>query len=123
WRSLLKAGALLAFGSDAPVEPLEPLAGIYSAVCRKNPDEKEIWYPSQAVTATEAVRAYTVAPAILSGDENKRGTLAPRKLADFVVLSENPFKVSPERLSSLEVLATVVGGEVVYARKGAGLGL
>ncbi|MCI0595025.1 MAG: amidohydrolase family protein, partial [candidate division Zixibacteria bacterium] len=123
WRSLLKSGALVLFGSDAPVEPLEPLAGIYSAVCRKKPDEKESWYPSQAVSVTEAIRAYTVAPAVLSGEERKRGTLTPGRLADFIVLSEDPHKIAPERLSSLEVLATVVGGGVVYHRKGAGLGL
>lgn len=123
WRSLLKSGALVAFGSDAPVEPLQPLAGIYSAVRRKKPEEKESWYPSQAISVGEAIRAYTVASASLSGDENKRGTLTPGKLADFIVLSEDPFKISAERLSSLEVLATAVGGEVVYRRKGAGLGL
>lgn len=123
WHSLLKAGALVTFGSDAPVEPLEPLAGIYSAVCRKKPDEKESWYPSQAVSVTEAIRAYTVAPAILSGDETKRGTLTTGRLADFIVLSEDPHKIAPERLSSLEVLATVVGGEIVYSHKGSGLGL
>ncbi|MGH8004548.1 MAG: amidohydrolase, partial [Limisphaerales bacterium] len=121
WHSLLKAGALVAFGSDAPVEPLEPLAGIYSAVCRKKPEEKESWYPFQAVSISEAIWAYTVAPAILSGDESKRGTLMPGKLADFVVLSEDPFKISSERLPSLEVLATVVGGRVVYGQKGIGL--
>lgn len=123
WRALSKAGALVVFGSDAPVEPLEPLAGIYSAVCRKKPEEKESWYPSQAVSIAKAVRAYTVAPAILSGDENKRGTLRPGKLADFVVLSEDPFKVSPERLASLEVLATAVEGEMVYRRTGSRLEL
>ena len=123
WGSILKSGALVVFGSDAPVEPLEPLAGIYSAVCRKKPEEKESWYSSQAVSISEAIRAYTVAPAILSGDENKRGTLTPGRLADFVVLSEDLFKISSEKLSSLEVLATIVGGEVVYDRKGAGLGL
>ncbi|HLG94474.1 MAG TPA: amidohydrolase [candidate division Zixibacteria bacterium] len=123
WHSLLKAGALLAFGSDAPVEPLEPLAGIYSAVCRKNPEEEKNWYPYQAVSIGEAIRGFTVAPAILSGDEHKRGTLTPGKLADFIVLSEDPFKVSPERLAWLEVLATIVESEVVYAQKGTGLGL
>lgn len=123
WRSLLKAGALLAFGSDAPVESLEPLAGIYSAVCRKKPDEAESWYPAQAVSVGDAIRAYSVNPAILSGDGERRGTLAPGKLADFIVLSEDPFKIFSERLASLEVLATAVGGEIVYSRKGSGLGL
>lgn len=123
WRSLLKAGALVAFGSDAPVEPLEPLIGIYSAVCRKKTVEKESWYPSQSVTVGDAIRAYTVNPAILSEDEHKRGTLTPGKLADFILLSEDPFKMLPERLSSLEVLATVLGGEAVYTQKSSGLGL
>lgn len=123
WRSLLKSGALLVFGSDAPVEPLQPLAGIYSAVCRKKPDEAERWYPSQAVSVGEAIKSYTVNPAVLSGDEDNRGTLAAGKLADFIVLSEDPFKIPSERLSSLEILATAVGGEIVYSQKGTGLGL
>lgn len=125
WRSLLKSGALLAFGSDAPIEPLELLAGIYAAVCRKKPvedpersrrDEAESWYPTQKVSVADAIRAYTVAPAVLSGDEKKRGTLSVGKLADFVVLSENPFKISPERLASLEVLATVIDGKPVFSQ-------
>ncbi len=117
WRSLLKTGALVAFGSDAPVEPLEPLAGIYSAVCRKKPDEAESWYPSQAVSVSDAIRAYTINPAVISGDGERRGTLTPGKLADFIVLSEDPFKIPSDRLATLEVLATVVGGAVVYAQK------
>ncbi|MGE5692746.1 MAG: amidohydrolase family protein, partial [Candidatus Zixiibacteriota bacterium] len=66
---------------------------------------------------------YTVNPAVLSGDEDNRGTLAAGKLADFIVLSEDPFKIPSERLSSLEVLATVVGSGIVYAQKETGLGL
>ncbi len=122
WRSLLKSGALLAFGSDAPIEPLEPLAGIYAAVCRKKPSEEKSWFPEQKISVSEAIRAYTVNPAVLSGDEKRRGTLSVGKLADFVVLSEDPFKIAPEKLSSLEALATVVGGEVVYSAASAQLG-
>lgn len=117
WRSLLKSGAMLAFGSDAPIEPLDPLAGIYAAVCRKKPGASDSWYPEQAISVLDAIRAYTVAPAVLSGDEKKRGTLAVGKLADFAVVSEDPFGVSPERLASLEVLATVVGGKTVFSLK------
>jgi predicted amidohydrolase YtcJ len=123
WCSLLKAGALIVFGSDAPVEPLEPLAGIYSAVCRKKPEEAESWNSSQAVSVGDAIRAYTVNPAILSGDGDKRGTLTPGRLADFIVLSEDPFKIPSEDLPALEVLATIVGGDAVYVQKGSGLGL
>jgi hypothetical protein len=117
WRSLLKSGALLAFGSDAPIEPLDPLAGIYSAVCRKHLDEKESWYPEEAISVPDAIRAYTVAPAVLSGDKEKRGALSIGKLADFVVLSEDPFEIAPKRLASLEVLATVIAGKPVFFRR------
>lgn len=123
WRSLLKAGTLIAFGSDAPVEPLDPIAGLNAAVCRKKPEEKESWYPTQAVSIGEALRAYAIAPAILSGDETRRGTLTTGKQADFVVLSEDPFKIAPEHLAELEVLATAMGGKMVYCQKGFGLGL
>jgi len=120
WRSLLKSGAMLAFGSDAPIEPLDPLAGIYAAVWRKALNEKESWYPEERISVADAIRAYTVAPAFLSGDQKRRGTLAAGKLADFVLLSDDPFRTAPKKLSALEVLATVVGGEVVYAHHLAG---
>jgi predicted amidohydrolase YtcJ len=109
YRSLLDAGALLANGSDAPVEELDPLAGIVAGV-RRTLDERPPWRPEQAVTVEEALRAATVAPAWLEGQERRRGTLAPGRLADLVVLDRDPLDCRPEELRELRVLATMVGG-------------
>jgi predicted amidohydrolase YtcJ len=109
YRSLLDAGAHLANGSDAPVEELDPLAGIVAGV-RRTLDERPPWRPEQAVTAEEALRAATVAPAWLEGEEHRRGTLVPGMLADLVVLDRDPLGCPSEELPALRVLATVVGG-------------
>ena len=109
YRSLLDAGALLANGSDAPVEELDPLAGIVAGV-RRTLDERPPWRPEQAVTIAEALRAATVAPAWLEGQERRRGKLRPGMLADLVILDRDPFTCPPEELSGLRVLATMVGG-------------
>ena len=109
YRSLFDAGALLANGSDAPVEELDPLAGIVAGV-RRTLDERPPWRPEQAVTVEEALRAATVAPAWLEGQERRRGTLAPGRLADLVVLDRDPLDCRPEELRELRVLATMVGG-------------
>jgi len=109
YRSLLDAGALLANGSDAPVEELDPLAGIVAGVHRTR-DERPPWRPEQAVTIEEALRAATVAPAWLEGQEQRRGKLRPGMLADLVVLDSDPFTCRSEELPELRVLATMVGG-------------
>jgi predicted amidohydrolase YtcJ len=109
YRSLLDAGARLANGSDAPVEQLDPLAGIAAGVLRTL-DGREAWRPEQAVTVEEALRASTLGPAWLAGDEFRRGTLAPGMLADLVVLDRDPLACPPEELRTLRVLATMVGG-------------
>ncbi|HEY6775308.1 MAG TPA: amidohydrolase [Thermoleophilaceae bacterium] len=109
YRSLLDAGALLANGSDAPVEELDPLAGIVAGV-RRTLDERPPWRPEQAVTVEEALRAATVAPAWLEGQEHRRGTLRPGMLADLVVLDRDPLTCPPEELPGLRLLATMVGG-------------
>jgi predicted amidohydrolase YtcJ len=112
YRSLADAGALLANGSDAPVEELDPLAGIQAGVLRSL-DERGPWRPEQALSVDEALRASTIAPAWLSGDELRRGTLAPGMLADLVVLDRDPLACPPEELSELAVVATMAGGRWV----------
>jgi predicted amidohydrolase YtcJ len=114
YRSLLDAGALLANGSDAPVEELDPLAGIAAGVLRSL-DEREAWRPEQAVSAEEALRASTLAPAWLAGDERNRGTLAPGMLADLVVLDRDPLTCPPHELRAVRVLATMLGGRWTYS--------
>ena len=116
WRSLLESGARLAFGSDAPVETLDVMAGIYAAVTRKRREEPhgESWYPEEALHIEEAIRAYTTGPAYASGEEEIKGLLAPGRLADFVVLSRDPLEAPPDDLPEITVEMTVVGGIVRY---------
>jgi predicted amidohydrolase YtcJ len=113
FRSLLESGALVANGSDAPVEELDPLAGIRAGVLRTI-DERPAWHPEQCVTVEQAVTATCVAPAWLSRDERRRGKLLPGYFADLVVLSRDPLDCPPDELGSVEVVATMVGGRWVH---------
>ena len=107
YRSLLHSGALLANGSDAPVEELDPWAGVVAAVQRH-------WREDERLTLDEALHATCVAPAWLSHDERSRGTLLPGRAADLVVLDRDPFAIEPEELPEIEVVATMVAGRWVY---------
>ncbi len=117
FRSLLECGTRLTFGSDAPVETLDVLAGIYAAVTRKRREEPDrpAWYPEESLTTVEAVRAYTDGPAYAMGEETIKGRLAPGFVADFVALSEDPLAVPADRLPGIRVLLTVVGGVIRYS--------
>ncbi|MBZ5516892.1 MAG: amidohydrolase [Acidobacteriia bacterium] len=117
WRSMLEAGAPLAFGSDWPVAPLDPLLGIYAAVARATIDGKHRggWVPEERLTVEEALRAYTTGSAYAAFEEKEKGTLAPGKLADLVVLSEDLFSITPERIREARVAMTIVGGRVIYS--------
>jgi predicted amidohydrolase YtcJ len=113
FRSLWDSGALIANGSDAPVEELDPLAGIRAGVLRTI-DDRPPWHPEQRVTVEEALLATTVNPAWLTGDERRRGKLRPGYLADLVVLSRDPLACPPEELETVQVVATMVGGRWVH---------
>jgi predicted amidohydrolase YtcJ len=113
YRSLLDAGTLVANGSDAPIEELDPLLGIRTGVARSL-DERPAWHPDEAVTVEEALHATCVAPAWLSGDERRRGKLLPGYLADLVVLDRDPLACPPEELAGVEVVATMLGGRWVF---------
>jgi predicted amidohydrolase YtcJ len=113
FRSLVESGAVVANGSDAPVEELDPLAGIAAGV-RRTIDERPAWRPDEAVTVEQALQASTVAPAWLAGDERRRGTLLPGRLADLVVLDRDPVACPPDELGAVEVVATMVGGRWVH---------
>ena len=113
FRSLLDSGAVVANGSDAPVEELDPLAGIRAGVLRTI-DGRPGWQPEQALTIEQAIVASTVTPAWLAGDERRRGRLLPGMLADLVVLSRDPFTCPPDELESVEVVSTMVGGKWVF---------
>jgi predicted amidohydrolase YtcJ len=118
WRSMLAAGARLAFGSDWPVAPLDPLLGIYAAVTRATLDGKHPrgWFPEERVTIEEALRAYTVGSAFAAFEEKEKGTISPGKLADLVVLSHDIFSVAPEKIKDAHAVMTIVGGRIVYQR-------
>jgi len=117
WRSMIDAGAPLAFGSDWPVAPLSPILGIYAAVTRATLDGKhpEGWFPEQRITVEEALRAYTQGSAFAAFQENDKGSIAPGKLGDVVVLSNDIFTIPPARIKDSHVVVTIVGGKVVYS--------
>ncbi len=113
FRSLWDSGAIVANGSDAPVEELDPLAGIRAAA-RRTLDDRPAWRPDEALTVGQALLATTVTPAWLAGDERRRGKLLPGYLADLVVLSRDPLDCPLDELESVQVVATMVGGRWVY---------
>jgi predicted amidohydrolase YtcJ len=109
FRSLLESGAVVVNGSDAPIEELEPLAGIRAGVLRSI-DDRPAWHPEQTLTVEQALEATCVTPAWLTGDERRRGKLLPGYLADVVVLSTDPTL----DLGGCEVVATMAGGRWVH---------
>lgn len=119
WRSLLDAGATLAFGSDWPVAPMVPLAGIYAAVTRRTLDGKNPggWIPGQKITVAQAVHAYTVGSAFAEREEALKGSIAPGKLADLVVLSQDIFAIDPAEIANTRVDITVFDGKIAYQRQ------
>ncbi|HSZ43517.1 MAG TPA: amidohydrolase [Trebonia sp.] len=119
-RSLLAAGMILPGSSDRPVVSGAPLLGVHDMVNRRTASGAA-FNPGEAVTAEEALRAYTSGSAYASRAEHAKGVLAPGKLADLVVLSEDPTAVSPERIAGIEVLATFLGGVCRFASAGSGL--
>jgi predicted amidohydrolase YtcJ len=113
FRSLLESGALLANGSDAPIEELDPLAGIRAGVLRTL-DERPPWHGEQALTVEQALHATTVGPAWLARDERRRGKLVPGHCADLVVLDRDPGACPPEELREVQVVATMLAGTWVH---------
>jgi predicted amidohydrolase YtcJ len=113
YRSLLDAGAFVANGSDAPIEELDPLAGIRAGVLRTL-DDRPPWHAEQAVAVEEALHATIAAPAWLAGDERRRGKLAPGYLADLVVLDRDPVAVPADELPEVRVVATMLAGRWVH---------
>jgi predicted amidohydrolase YtcJ len=118
FRSLLDAGARLAFGSDWFVAPATPLEGIYAAVTRRTLDDNnpDGWIPGQKISVEEAIKAYTSDAAYASFEENIKGTLEPGKLADFVVLEKDITTIQPIEIREVKVLMTVVGGKTVFSK-------
>ncbi len=113
YRSLIDSGAVVVNGSDAPVEELDPLAGIRAGVLRTT-DDRPGWRIREALTVEQAILASTVSAAWLTREERRRGRLVPGFLADLVVLDRDPFAIPPEELEAVQVVATMVGGRWVH---------
>ncbi len=119
WKSLLDAGAHLAFGTDWPVEPLDPMRGLYSAVTRKNIEAgtpEGGWFPGQRLTMADSVRLYTLGAAYASFEEKSKGSIEAGKLADFTVLSKDIYRVDPKEILTTEALYTILGGKLVFQK-------
>jgi predicted amidohydrolase YtcJ len=116
FRTFLEDGVRLAFGTDWSVAPLSPMWTIYAAVTRATLDGKnpQGWVPEQKLTVAEAVEAYTMGSAFAEFQEKEKGSITPGKLADFVILSDDIFKIPPEAIRNVKVVATYVGGKAMY---------
>jgi predicted amidohydrolase YtcJ len=117
WRDQLNNGAVLAFGSDSPVEPINPLWGIQAAVTRRRADgspSESGWYPNQKLTVSEAVDGYTKGAAYAAYSERDRGSIEIGKLADLTIVDRDLFTCDPMTIGEAKVLGTMVGGVFRY---------
>jgi len=117
YRSILDSGAPYVFGSDAPVEPVNPFFGIHAAVTRRRQDGTpgpHGWHPDQRVTLTEALSGFTHAPAVITGKASRSGKISPGFHADFILLEDDPFKLDPHELRKITPAATFIAGECKY---------
>lgn len=120
WKSMLEAGIMCAGGSDAPVEPVEPLLGIHAAVTRRAPEDAHEGYnPAQNLTMEEALRVFTYGGALATNEETIKGTLCRGKLADMTVYSQNLLELEdPDDLLNTKIEMTVIDGEICYEKDG-----
>lgn len=116
WRSILQAGGNMAFGTDAPVEPVDALAGLAVAISRTNADGEPFggWRPQEVITREQALAAYTAGAAFAGFAEGRFGRLAEGERADFVILSADPLLANPGELRDIRILETWIAGERVY---------
>ena len=116
FRTFLNHGVHLAFGTDWPYAPLDPVLTVYAAVTRATLDGKNPngWFPEQKLTVEEAVQAYTMGSAYAEFQEKEKGSITPGKLADIVLLSDDIFTIDPVKIRDVKVLQTIVGGKVVW---------
>lgn len=119
WKSMRKAGIRLQFGSDAPVEAINPLLSFHAAVTRQSlsGEPKDGWFPGERLTLEEVIHAFTQMPAWVSRKENHLGSLVPGKKADLVVFCRDLFQTAPGMLASVKVEMTMVNGEVLYHKE------
>jgi predicted amidohydrolase YtcJ len=120
WRRILDAGGKIAFGTDWPVEPLDPMRGLYSAITRKNIESGKPtggWFPDQQITIEEAIYCYTMGSAYAEFKEQNKGSITPGKLADIIILSDNILKADPQNILKTQVDMTIFDGKIIYQRK------
>lgn len=120
WLSLIQQGAAVAFGSDAPVEPPNPLYGIHAAVTRENRDTGPHggWQPQERISVAQAIAGFTTGAAYASHEDLTKGRLRPGMLADFVALGRDPFRCDPAELAEISVEAVAVDGVIRHRREG-----
>ena len=118
FKSFLDHGVRLALGSDWPVAPLDPILGIYAAVTRATLDGRNPggWVPEQKITVALAIEGYTMGAAYSEFQEGEKGSVTPGKVADLVLLDQDPFTVAPEALKGIKVALTIAGGKITYER-------
>ncbi|WP_026567252.1 amidohydrolase [Bacillus sp. UNC41MFS5] len=118
WKTLLSSGVLCAGGSDAPIEPVDPLLGIHAAVTRKAPgDAHSGWNAKEKLSMLEAVKLFTVGGAYATNEENHKGSISRGKFADFTVYSNNLFTMDyPDELLNTEIVMTIIDGEIKYKK-------
>ncbi len=118
WKRLDDAGVTMCSGTDAPIEDMNPLMNIYSAVTRKDPEGKPEngWRPDQKLDVATALRMVTQWGAYATAEEDVKGSIEVGKLADMALISDNPFEVEPDAIKDIKVLMTIVGGKPVFSR-------
>ena len=121
WKSLLESGAIVAFGTDWPVEPLNPMRGLYSAVTRQNIETGHPeggWFEKEKLTMEEAIYCYTMGSAIAEYKEDQKGSITPGKLADLIILSKDILTIPKEEILSTKVDMTLFNGNIIFTREG-----
>ena len=114
WKTFLDHNVVLAFGTDYPVELINPFRGLYSAITRQNEAGTQTFQPQEKISLNEAIYAYTQASAFGEFREHQKGRLEPGYLADLIVLDRDITTATPQQLLHTKVLRTVVNGETVY---------
>lgn len=115
WQKLMKTGAIIANGTDAPVEDVDPIASYYASVSRKLADGS-VFYPDQRMSRLEALRSYTINGAYAAFEEDVKGSLTVGKLADVTVLSKDILSIPEDEIPTAKVVYTIIGGRIVYGK-------
>ncbi len=117
WKSLADAGAVLAFGTDYQVEPLNPMEGLYAAVTRKDRlgEKGDGWYPEQKIKMEDAIKFYTLGSAYAQFMEDRKGMIKPGYLADIVIVDKDLLTIPEEEIMKTRVNYTITGGKIVYS--------